>query len=305
MPAKLWSLVRLGRPLFLLGGVVLDGLGVAMARWAGVPIDLTALLLGQVTITASQLMTHFSNEYFDLPADRANPTPTAWAGGSRVLASGELAPRTALVAALVSAAVAITGALVLGVVVRPEPSTFLLVGIALALAWGYSAPPLRLHGRGLGEVVGAVLIAGFTPLVGYVVQVGRVDAWTVATVAPLCALQFVMLVAVSLPDAVGDAAVGKRTLAVRLGRRKAARLAAGALTAAYALGLPLALRAGMPPVAGLAYLAWLPLAAWQARRLATGVRESDGPWDSLSFWSIGLVVGSAATVAAGLWWGGP
>jgi 1,4-dihydroxy-2-naphthoate octaprenyltransferase len=304
MPARLWSLIRLGRPLFLLGGVVLNGLGVAMARWSGFPIDVAALLLGQVTITASQLMTHFSNEYFDLPADRANPTPTAWAGGSRVLTDGALAPRTALVAALISAAVAVTGALVLGVVVRPEPSTFVLVGSALALAWGYSSPPLRLHGRGLGEVVGAVLIAGLTPLVGYVIQVGHVDAWAVATVAPLCALQFVMLVAVSLPDAVGDAAVGKRTLAVRFGRRRTARLAAAVLAGAYALGLPLALRAGMPEVAGMAYLAWLPLAIWQAWRLATRVSESGGPWDSLSFWSIGLVVGSAATVALGLWWAG-
>ncbi len=302
MPTKLSAFLRLSRPLFLAGGVVLDVLGLAMAAWDGARLSLAVFLAGQVTITAGQLLTHYSNEYYDLAADRANPTPTAWAGGSRVLASGALPPRAAWLAALASGAVAVVCGMLLVLVTRPGPATFALLALSLLLAWSYSAPPLSLHRRGLGEGVGAVLIAGLTPLVGYALQAGAVDAWAVATVAPLCALQFVMLVAVSLPDAEGDAVVGKRTLAVRFGRPRAARLAAGVLVATYALGLPLAVWVGMPAVASLAYLAWLPLAVWQARRLATAVSETDGPWDSLSFWSIGLVMGTAGSVALALWW---
>ena len=84
--------LRMGRPHFLTGGVLLHCLGVAMARASGAPLRLPALLWGQAAVTAIQLMTHYSNDYFDLAADQANPTPTHWSGGSRVLPEGWLAP---------------------------------------------------------------------------------------------------------------------------------------------------------------------------------------------------------------------
>jgi len=77
--------LRMGRPHFLIGGLLLHWLGVALALASGAPLRLPALLWGQAAVTAIQLMTHYSNDYFDLAADRANPTPTHWSGGSRVL----------------------------------------------------------------------------------------------------------------------------------------------------------------------------------------------------------------------------
>src|SRR4051812_43557523 len=62
-------------------------------------------------------------------------------------------------------------------------------------------------------------------------------------VLPLCCLQFAMLLAIDFPDAAGDAFVGKRTLVVRLGGDRAARLLVLMLLAAYA-GLPLLLLLG-------------------------------------------------------------
>ncbi len=62
---NLWLFFRLSRPLFLLGGVLLYGLGAAILDYLGRPIDLTTYLLGQVAITSIQLMTHFLNEYID------------------------------------------------------------------------------------------------------------------------------------------------------------------------------------------------------------------------------------------------
>ena len=73
---KLLAFVLLGRPLFLVGGFVLHALGVAMALYGGAALNLAALLWGQIAISAIQWMTHYSNDYFDLDADRANPTPT-------------------------------------------------------------------------------------------------------------------------------------------------------------------------------------------------------------------------------------
>src|SRR4051812_17941757 len=106
------AFVRLGRPLFLLGGFAHHGLGAAAAAWAtAAPIAWGRFAWGQAVITAAQLMTHYCNDYFDLAADRANLTPTRWSGGSRVLPSGAVPHGAALVAAVALALAALgTGA---------------------------------------------------------------------------------------------------------------------------------------------------------------------------------------------------
>src|SRR5438094_3284432 len=97
------AFIRLGRPLFLGGGFLLFGLGAAIARTSGHAIDGGDYALGQLAVTAFQLMTHYANDYFDYDADRANATPTTWSGGSRVLSDGELPREIALIAAIVLA----------------------------------------------------------------------------------------------------------------------------------------------------------------------------------------------------------
>src|SRR6185312_13522547 len=95
------AFVKLGRPQFLVGGFVLYGLGASLAAAGGAPLDGWRYGWGQLCVTATQLMTHYANDYFDLEADRANRTPTRWSGGSRVLPDGALRPGVALAAALV------------------------------------------------------------------------------------------------------------------------------------------------------------------------------------------------------------
>lgn len=52
-PAHILTFIRLGRPHFLAGGFLLHGLGVVIALYTGVPLNLPALLWGQVAITAT------------------------------------------------------------------------------------------------------------------------------------------------------------------------------------------------------------------------------------------------------------
>ena len=107
--AQVGAFIRLGRPLFLVGGLVFYGLGAAIAAFAegGRAIDWRRYVWGQVAVTAAHLMTHYCNDYFDFEADRANATPTRWSGGSRVLPAGELPRQAALIAALALALLAV------------------------------------------------------------------------------------------------------------------------------------------------------------------------------------------------------
>lgn len=297
---RLRALIRLARPPFLLGGLVLHGLGVAMARGEGRPLDVQALLWGQLVVTMGQLLTHFSNDYFDRVADRLHPQRPRWSGGSGVLPEGLLPARWALVAACCAGGAALLAAARLALFIRPSVLTALLLGGAIGLAWSYSSPPLRLHATGFGELAGAGLLAILTPLTGYHLQGGTRHTSTVLALLPLAALQLAMLINVSLPDAHSDGAAGKRTLAVRIGPRCATMVAALAYLAAYLL-LPLLATAGLPWGHTLAYLVWSPLAAWQIRELFPGVGQDPRRWDRLAFWSIGLVVGSAVSVGVAAW----
>jgi len=298
------AFVRLGRPLFLGGGFLLFALGAGLAGLAGHPIDRSRYALGQAAVTAFQLMTHYANDYFDYDADRANATPTRWSGGSRVLARAELPRRVALIAALVLAGLGlgVTGALAREVGGWVVP---LLVAI-LVLAWEYSAPPWRLCASGLGELDTAIVVTGLVPGLGFVVQAP--DLTGLATlglaIVPPALLQFAMLLAIEFPDAAGDAATGKRTLVVRLGAARAARLYAVITGLAY-LWLPVGVGLGLP--ARIAWCAALPapVAAWRIARIAE--HRDPAAYERLTAFAVGVFVATALAelvATASLWLGG-
>ena len=178
--------IKLGRFPFLLSGLLLHSLGVVMAVHAGAKLNLVAFLWGQIAVTTTQLMTHYANDYFDVRADQANQTPTNWSGGSRVLVESRLQPKVALFTALVFAGLALGATIVLSVFIRPDLGTWVVLLTAQLLAWFYSAPPVQLHSRGLGELTTAIIVTLLTPLIGYYLQAGQIDMLPLLAMLPLC-----------------------------------------------------------------------------------------------------------------------
>jgi 1,4-dihydroxy-2-naphthoate octaprenyltransferase len=240
-------------------------------------------------------MTHYANDYFDYEADCANTTPTRWSGGSRVLPGGELPVVVALVAALALAALglALSAVIVAGAGRGPAVGPVLLaMGV---LSWFYSAPPLRLHGSGFGELDVALVVTGLVPLLGFQLQAGTFQGTRLLllTILPLCLLQVAMLVAIEFPDQQGDRAVGKRTLVVRLGAERGARLYAAVVALAF-LALPLATLAGLPARVAAAGAVVAPLGAWRALRIRAGDFRDPQNFATIAFWAVGLLSLTAA-----------
>lgn len=285
--------MRLGRFHFLTGGIILNLLGIAIALYNGAVFNPTAALWGQIAITATQLMTHYANDTFDLAADRANRTPTNWSGGSRVLIEGRLSPRAALTTALVFAGLALFANVILSLFITRHAGMFLLLLTAQAAAWFYSAPPIRLHSRGVGELATTFIVPFLTPLTGYFLQVGQLDLLPILAVIPLCCLQFAMILSIEFPDAEGDRYAGKRTLVVRFGAVKAARLYTAALGLADAI-LPALIWLGLPWLAALAGASLCPLAIFQVWRVYRGDWRKPERWNRFSFYSIVLLMSTAA-----------
>lgn len=287
------AFIKLGRFLFLGGGFLLYGLGAAMAHHTGVEIEWWLYVWGQAIVTSTQLMVHYSNDYFDYAADLANRTPTLWSGGSRILPKGELSPRVALYAALILFLIALTGIVALASFKPPGPLAIPMLLTALLLSWSYSSPPLRLHARGFGEVAVVGVVAVLTPLVGFYLQTEKVTSLPILAILPLALLQFNMILSVHWPDVEGDLTVGKRTLVVRLGRPLTARLYRAILASVY-LSVPLLIFLGLPFGVGTAILLPLPVALWLFWQMKQKYFESSSHWGHLAFFSIALLMGTAA-----------
>jgi len=293
--AAILAFIRLGRPLFLGGGFILYALGAVVAHGGDLAaIDARAYALGQAAVTAFQLMTHYANDYFDLAADRANTTPTRWSGGSRVLAGGELSPRVALYAALALAAI---GSALTAVIAQDEPRTFATFATMAILAWTYSAPPTRLCARGLGELDTAVIVTGLVPYAAFQLQHGRAFAQLLGSIAPLALLQIAMLLAIEVPDAAGDAATGKRTLVVRLGRGPAVALY-GALTAAAYVALAIGYATELPARVAIAGALTAPIAAWRIARMRSDAAQPEA-YERLTFVAVLLLSATSVAILVG------
>ncbi len=205
------------RPAFLSVTLVGCLIGLAAARADGVPLD----TLRAVVAVAFALLAHAGanvlNDYHDAlsGADAANTDRLyPFTGGSRFIQNGILtAGQTAGFAYALLGLVVPAGLwLAYG-----SGGGLIAIGFAgLVLGWAYSAPPLKLASRGLGELA----IAGAWLLV--IVGTDFVQRGTFAWTPVAAGLSFALLVANLLfinqfPDRAGDEAAGKRTLVVRLG----------------------------------------------------------------------------------------
>ena len=274
--AALAAFVRLSRVKFLAGGLAGGGLGTAIAAYEhGGHVAWGAYALAQSTITAFHLGTHYGNDYFDRYADRLT-RPTPYSGGSGALVDGSLPAGVALVAALVCLGAGLAGTLALAL---SGAFAAAATGAAIAvLAWAYSAPPMRLLARGLGEVDTALVVAVLVPLCAYAAQSGMPDRLAIASTLPGAFAMFAMMLAVEYPDLAADAAAGKRNLVVRFGAQGAKPIAFVCLGGVYALGGTV-LAAGGPPGYAIALAGTLPLATGLAAHLRARAAAADPACD--------------------------
>ena len=212
---NLFAFIKLARPIFLLGGILLYWLGIAIAFAQGTSIKLLPAVIGQVMVTAIQLMAQFANEYFDMEGDLLNThSRTFFSGGSGVLPSGQLKIELALFAAYFCAAVAV---FFIAFTAFGNSLVSAIALLALLGSWFYSAPPLSLVSSGYGEFSTSLIVGLLVPLTGYILQAQRFDMPVLFICLPLMLIHWAMLIAFELPDYEADKAVGKRTQTVRLG----------------------------------------------------------------------------------------
>lgn len=210
-----WLALRTTRLPFLSATAVPVLLGIAVAASHGAFTWWTALLT-LIGGSFAQLAINVTNDVFDTlsGADDANTTPTQFSGGSRVAVYDLVSIRglSKLAVALFGAA-AVIGLVLVGVT---GSMTLLWIGVAgIVVGVAYTAPPLKLVYRGLGEFAVGL---GFGPIMllgAYVVQTGEL-AWEPLILSLVPGILIALILYVNeIPDRHGDAQAGKRTLPVR------------------------------------------------------------------------------------------
>jgi 1,4-dihydroxy-2-naphthoate octaprenyltransferase len=216
---KTW-LHALRAPFLTASGIpVLLGAFAVLPKGGGVNPARLFLALGSVLCV--HLGANLANDFFDemTGCDRQNPEPTTFSGGSRVIQRGLIPARSIIVVSLVFFGLALVQGLWLNSMVPGNTVlAFGIVGLGIGLL--YSALPVKLSYRGLGEV--AIFFA-FGPLVvvgSYVCQTGAIEAYPFWVSVPAGLLVLSILLVNEVLDHQWDSLAGKRTLVVMLGRSR-------------------------------------------------------------------------------------
>jgi 1,4-dihydroxy-2-naphthoate octaprenyltransferase len=205
------------RPAFLSVTFVGVLLGLASAAAAGAQLDPATATLTMFFALVAHAGANVINDYYDSLSgcDAANDGRVfPFTGGSRFIQNGVISQRAIGLYGYGLLAAVIPAGLWLAYISAPG---LILIGLlGLLVGWSYSAPPLKLQSRGLGEfgiTAGWLLVVVGTDFVqrhGFAFR-------------PIAAgLGFALLVANVLyinqfPDIAADAKAGKRTVVVRLG----------------------------------------------------------------------------------------
>jgi 1,4-dihydroxy-2-naphthoate polyprenyltransferase len=272
---------------------VLVGTAAAVERAEELPRvgAFIAALIGSVFI---QIGTNLANDYSD--AKRGADTVERL-GPVRVTAAGLVAPRSVLVATWVAFAVAVAAGIYLATVAG---WVIIAVGVASILAGVlYTGGPWPYGYAGLGEVF-VFLFFGLVAVNGsYYVQLEELAWLPFVLSVSIGLLATAILVVNNLRDIDTDRRAGKRTLAVRVGRRPTRLLYIGLLVLAFFVALPALIAADTPWWSGLLLGAvWVPLSRAPTRAIAT---RTDGPSLNQALAQTGALLGAfSLAVSAGL-----
>lgn len=254
-------------------------MGALAAAPAGGVLGSGVFWVGYLCLFSLEAATVLVNDVVDLPSDRRNRFFSTFTGGSRVLVEGLLSPREVRAGIGVALGVfVLASGWLLALSPAATPAVIGVLAVMTVLALGYTAPPLKLCYRGLGELDVALTHSIGVLLCGFVFVGGAWRdplPWLLSVPLLLAILPSIILS--GIPDMQADAASGKQTLAVRFGQRGALLLALG-FTALAALA---ALAWQLLDLAGGAYrgAAWVAIAhgAWLAWLLAKRMKSGQPP----------------------------
>ena len=223
MIEKIKPILQLGRLHFLAGGFFLYTMGVLLAIIQGAEFSITFFIFGYSIMLPAHLSVSLSNNYFDTEVDKFNK-PVFIAGGTKILIEKpelkNLCKRIAIFLIILSISISFVFTFMYSF-----PISYLgFIIFGNLLGWFYTAPPVKLTYRGLGEIANMITMGFLIPGIGYWTINGNLNTFffifSIAFV--LYGLNFMIIV--ETPDIEGDKKVNKKTLVTKIGLKNSYKI---------------------------------------------------------------------------------
>jgi 1,4-dihydroxy-2-naphthoate polyprenyltransferase len=264
--------IRGARLPFLTGSMMPVVLVAALADFRGAWEGFFYFFLTLVGVAGLHTGGNLINDYYDsFGSDPINRFFTPFSGGSRVIQNGELSAD--FVRNLAYGCLGLGVLCGLALIYYGRPWVALLGLFGLAAAYLYSASPVQLMSKGLGELTIFLAFGPVLSLGAYYALTGRVAAEGFCVGLPLAFLITAILWINEFPDLEADTAAAKEHLVARLGLKKSRLVYTGLMLAPF-LSLPVLMEAFDFPGHLFAGLVALPLAV-KAVGLAWGTPPTD------------------------------
>lgn len=201
-------MLKLIRPIHLLLAALTYSLGASIADYLGETFRAGPFWLGLLGVLLAQLTMSLLPEIFRLDSE---PLAEGESRRERQILRNNLlyislASLTSL--ALIFYALFATDQL--------PPSSFLTLGLSLAIILTYSIPPFRLSNRGFGELLLAIHLAYVIPSIAFILQSGDTHRFLALTI-PLTFLAFAYFLVTNFQSFAQDQKYGRVTFLTRLG----------------------------------------------------------------------------------------
>ena len=269
---KLW-VMELRAP-FLTASIIPVILGTLIAAHSEDTFDAFYFTLTLLAMILLHSGTNVMNDYYDFidGVDKTGVEPTPFSGGSGLLANGSLSPRSVLHYSL---SLLFVGTMI-GLFLTYQRGWIILGFGIMGLISGvfYSASPIKLASRGVGELFVGLNFGPLVVLGCYYVQTQSFALEPVIASLPIGFLIAAVLYINEYPDYNADKQSGKANILVRLGKEKGVMVYFTLMAATY---VSIIISAGLgfiPPIAIIS-LATLPLALKAMKLVRTNYDDTE------------------------------
>jgi 1,4-dihydroxy-2-naphthoate polyprenyltransferase len=218
--------IDLSRPAFHAVGIMPFILGTLIAYRFTALFDPWIFILGLFAVILIMLSTYHAGEYYDYRGDTLShfSHQNRFAGGTRVLPQGKLPPAvpfwTSIIALIIAGAIGI----ILQFSFKTGPYTLLLGFPGAFAGFFYSAEPIRLVKRGLGEISIGFCYGWLPVATAYYLQAGTIHPLILWLGIPIGLSIFNVILLNEFPDYEADKATGKKNLLYRIGKQQGVAL---------------------------------------------------------------------------------
>jgi len=219
---KALNFIKLMRLPFLSASIIPYLIGAAYClRKEGIIVLDGRFFAGLFAVVFAHIGANIFNDYFDSRSgnDWQDKTDHIFFGGSKVIQKGLLTEKEVFKAGAVFIFLSAVSVILLQNIIRDIP-VILFGASILSLAIFYTAPPLKLAYRGLGEVVIFILFGSAIVAGSYTILTKRYFGLNELILSlPVSFLVTAILYCNEVPDYQVDKNAGKNNLVVRLGLR--------------------------------------------------------------------------------------